>query len=1449
MSWGLSSSKSRNAGVSEASTPSKDNLSAPRLVDDAQRTPTITSISSQPPVLPRTATSGTFDNIDVPGAWPATPAVASTSTPAGNQVEAVSSVREIKDADQSTTESDVREDLEERDRVDNDLAPPRPIGKHQPSWDPFNATPIAEEQGSAYDTRPEQKAYPFPAATLVNEAEKLSVASPIAHVGHSVQETGPIEQRDSVKDDWVIVPPHEANDVEKGQINPAGIMHRGRGDSFDNTNRTATRSKNNSPQKSLRGSIASRKDREHSAEPQSPAVGNEQEGSQRDSTFLPPIRRTSAFGFKFGSRHSKQRFPIDDDDEDFVVGNAQGDAENDASKIGAGATVGPTSHEVRQDDHHAPLRHERRSLQQLRQEDSGYSTDQPVLQSNDPTILGTSAPLRSVFPTDPDRRQSLDERSRRGSNETARPPLIQASSSEYSQRSMASHGSDTVQRSDSSSHLNASRTSQDAWRPNFVSTGISSPPPQDVPAPGFAARQSWDGGRPRGASGSGQSFTSRPDVPVNERPWAPGPARPFDQPPSAAQRYPGLFKSSVAPVPDNTNVDHDDMPAHYYQQPLPREAAFLPRQSTNEYQLPGVGPDEYRKTPRRNSSLLRELGGRLSRATSRERRNSVSRDDDYGISRPRNDSRVDDDADSSIVSEEVADKKRRRSSFFLGLGRSSTGISDAPKSRENITAQPSGSRADLANTPNEPSPLAPQKPAGLEEKKKSFFGSGSSEQKSKANKLSRGSISSVPEPSPTATPTKKKRFSGLTGFFAAKPASREGTPDRPQATRQLSSNERQPLESPQLSRFPTLLQGPNREYTPPQQQYQQGPPVHPQGPPQQNVQDPNKVQGSQNVAKQGSRNFLSKAQNGVSQQDGQRSFSQPVQQESQPRKASRTRRSSGAGLFSGFLGRKQSSQDDGRSDQAPISQPQYSGPPRTYSGVDDSQFTGRQVSQEPGSSQSPFQERGRQVSREPAYDSVPIPGGYSLVRAQAGQPAPTEYDPRGTRFQQPGRFSQDYQSQSPIHGQSQFPQAYGQSQESNSPRSTPTLGVETQPRSNQNFSHIASQDAQYVNRNVPKHLQDNNSTRSPVDAGDQQTPYQLSLPGDITDPVNANCTPTSPHSDRIGSHLPTVLAHQAGQNASISRLQPQIRQPDSPASRALPEDTVFSPVVQGVDDLPPPPPPKDGGNQTLAPDHSRQPSGSSYLTSFDLNRSGTHRTAVSVVSGLSDSQVGSSGVDAVTPRRASLDRSALDSVAIPPRDPRHVLPTSPTPPSPITTLSRGGSPALSHSNENAGNVKTTVLEAPRRQSLDLYDASPLVPQAPRASGQTAPGNRSRPETPRLSIHTGAPSPGFPAGQNQPQQQTGSNPRPNAMSEQGRSLSELEGTKADGFNMRIPSQQQHSGEVEEKIFYDSQSGMRGAPYGKEEEGVSMSATSYPGQEWNPYGNGAWDDSDEGEGKKR
>lgn len=201
----------------------------------------MTSISSQPPQLPPTTTGDTFGSGSFSGSRNTSPPLPPPiNTQLHQQNEPFASVREIRDADQSTTESEINEEVEDRDRVDDSLAPPRPIGKHQPSWDPFNATPIAEEQGSGYDPRPNQQSYPFPISPTQHQPSKLLVSSGIVSKDDRTDSRDGnlhdgVEDQTSIKNDWVMVTPEAEIDknVSKPDIPPQSIMHRARGSSYE----------------------------------------------------------------------------------------------------------------------------------------------------------------------------------------------------------------------------------------------------------------------------------------------------------------------------------------------------------------------------------------------------------------------------------------------------------------------------------------------------------------------------------------------------------------------------------------------------------------------------------------------------------------------------------------------------------------------------------------------------------------------------------------------------------------------------------------------------------------------------------------------------------------------------------------------------------------------------------------------------------------------------------------------------------------------------------------------------------------------------------------------------------------------------------------------------------------------------------------------------------------
>ncbi|KAG4443857.1 hypothetical protein IFR05_000623 [Cadophora sp. M221] len=982
------------------------------------------------------------------------------------------------------------------------------------------------------------------------------------------------------------------------------------------------------------------------------------------------------------------------------------------------------------------------------------------------------------------------------------------------------------------------KESQVEWRPNRPrvvtkpsQSSYSSESYSKEMALSAARTNSWDTQPPpRGYSGS-SSYMQRQDSQFSEKGgWAsPQQSKPFEQPPSSAQRYPELFKPGQQQSAVESPRDAD-LPAHYYQAPISRTQAFLPRQQTNEYQLPGVGPPEEPPVnpARRNSGFLREIGGRLSRASSRERRNSISRDQDR-LSPERGLESRGEYAESSVMSEDGQEQKKRRASFFGHLSRNSYSGQSPPKSRESVIAHHAGSRTDLLVTP-QPSPV-----------KRSFFGGSSSEQKSAPKKLIRQSTTGTMD-----SPAKKKeknRFSALGGFFGKpSPAAKALVQQRPQATRELSYSERQPIESPQ----PELQQ----QHTPSR------------------YQTPDKAQIR--AESQSRRGVLSRLSSSVAP---------PTEKEKE-----KSRRPSAAGLLNGIMGRKSYQKERGSDDsRSQGSQPQVGPQPllsQTYTDLqepeppnqrqrNESPFQHQQSQDEQYHQQQqvqsrsqlreiPFQDpslitqdRGRRVSREPQYDSVPIPGGYSLVRGQGAMTVPTEYDPRGlSRLQQQQgqqqvdpRYIQSqaqYQSQQQTPNQGSrlsyqnanlSPQGQGQ-QQTYSPQHT------EQPRSQGPLSHPQAQLGaletyrDYANSNPRISREDILARSPPKPLIDQQRPYQISLPGgeiEDDDEIVSTTPSRSQHANLNPNNSASAsTTGRRPQHDNIVRLQqPVLRHPESPAGYPLPEDTVFSPVNPTAVDFPPPPPPKwpshldahpqfqvQYQNQQHHPGHDRHVSlsASDLDIDGDLDRSNTRRTAVSAISGISAPRPRSGGSQngaGAGEGRGSLSVPAQDEVGMRGgvAGGRGVSP-SPTPPSPM----------------EGDEVRRTDVEIPPRASMeDLYNASPRLPRS--GGGFAEPiGNGN--------------------GNGHGNGHADVNARPN-----GKENTRLDIPREVSRERGYQGNRNGNGGVkhpEEKIYYDG--AYRGQAQGVGQDGpaeledheTSMSATSYPGQEWNPYAMGAWDD---------
>lgn len=1372
------------------------------------------------------------------------------------------------------------------------LGIPAPITKNQPSWDPFNATPIAEEEGFQYDDHPKQQPQ-----VMHSAAQPKALAVP-DDVGSKSERSNSgdaqfydAHEEPSDLNDWVIVSSAEANQAQpkaeseevpksepeeevyqapegpppsflkRQQTQPVadpeiakapqqlaiGMMNRpkekpkahpeseqevyqapeGPPPSFlkrqqeqavaepktakgpDPPTNVPSQShmqpklepEVSKPVEQPSASVLNRPRFSYEAPVQSQAPpyepqntshypsaqqnfvsGREQQHQQpeaeepsRNASFkgLPPIRRTSTFGLGFGPRKGKQRFPIDDEEE-LSSPQSQDNIGSRNYEAEIGAVAAYANHEQKEQLHQ--VHHTTASTNLAEQ-----------------------------------RKASMDLP---GANQLE---LNQANSSDYSQRTIKPQnepqpGFQAPQATDVPPE--GFRMSQDAWRPNAVS-----PPAQTSPTrysgaaispqrPSIEMQRSMESQRNRALSDASQT-TQRPDIQYNDhgpRPIVNQPIRPalYDQPPSSAQRYPELFQTQQPSPPDLGRGG--ELPPHLYQAPIPREAAFLPRQQTNEYQLPGVGPPVEEPRPdrsRRNSAgFFKDLGGRISRGTSRERGMSPAR-------RPV-DSRGYEYPESSIASDEAQEQQKRRSSFFGNLNRASTSGLGPPQSRESIVAHFPGSRTNLLGT-------LQQSPVGA--RKRSFFGTASpSSPKAKANKLSRSSTSGMSD-----EPGKKKRFSGLSSMFSrtGNPSPRTSLQDRPQAVRQLSNNERQPLESPQFD-----------------QRQSPRPP-----PPSQNNRGPSQQ-----------RQLLTKLSTGGDP--------------SKPREDSKTRRTSASTLLSGIMGRKSEHKDRSKEDsssqgtRSQASQPQYHPQPvplgQTYTDLQEESPQAppgpppQQVHQpqpmryQEHPPQAQPKERGRRASREPPrefprepprepqYDSVPIPGGYRLVRGDGAMTAPTDYDPRGlARFQQAQQDPRYMQQQQPrgIYPQSQPPLQGGpqrpsyEQQAPHHPQPDRRASQGTKPPA---LSAVETYE-NYTKRTSPRLSREDLLARSPArEQPGQQRPYQLSLPEDGNDrdhrPNRLSKSPPviSPSGSMRSPQSQSNAQTPVKKHDAIQRLQqPVLRHPESPAGYPLPDDAVFSPINEAARDVPPPPPPKWPSH--LDAQHSRTPN--QHISSQHLNlepeldRSNTRRTAVSTVSGMSGPQ--SAGLH--PPRKES-------------EGGREITP-SPTPPSPAYTPEREQSPPRYSADEkelerglsggerelergrmlgDGERIRTTQLN--RGPSPDLYSASPRLPPTNQGFNAQENSNHSNSNL-GTSNGNGHASPSTQYGQGTPS-----------------------GKENDPASRRLAElQQQKRKAQEEKIYYDAETGEEGH-HDEEGEGVAMSATSYPGQEWNPYLAGGYEDFD-------
>lgn len=830
-----------------------------------------------------------------------------------------------------------------------------------------------------------------------------------------------------------------------------------------------------------------------------------------------------------------------------------------------------------------------------------------------------------------------------------------------------------------------------------------------------------------------QSTIARRDT-QEERTWRNSWAQ---QPPSAAQRYPDLFKQPAsARLPDD-----EDLPPQYFQSGIPQVSAFTPRQQTTEYQLPGVGPppDEERPRSRRNSGFFKEIGERI-RSASRDRGNSISQDRALPGDKNTHDTREYDDSDSSIASEDEKVQKRRNS-FFAGFNR--TSISGAASTHESMVAHPASSRHDLSLTPQTTSPSTPN------DKKKSVFrNSVPAEPIPPVPPLPKPNRLAVLAASAEEQPGKKKRFSGLSSMFgksnnhASKASISESAQARPAIEpppEALLSKQSQILGTGAHSNPRTFLS----KLT---------------------------ATGETTHSRQESKNLKSKL--GIGSDS------------SQPRRETKTRRPSGANLLTGIMGRRGTQQEqpeETSSIRSKIGPPIYHPPAflvaRTYGNIPGQQTVAQNPQPAPPSQPQNAQpadgerDRGRRMSGVRHQPTVSAPNGFALTRGEGANSTPTEYDPRGlNQLQQAdSRFTQGRQNSGPLSG----PQLHINVQ---------TTAQDTARSQGSRSPNLTIESSDGSQRRDPRRAsRDDILARSPARSPEgQQRPYQLTLPDNLQDGISqpapmANDVPIiSPPRKGRNSVVP-LSSPETAQVAIFQQMgHPILRHPQFRAPSPLPDDDVFSPANSK---------PKEIKLQNAIETNSKLDRGNKMQSVLDRRARAPNKT-------LRETDV-----------LAAADALQKEMGA------RLEITPSPSPPIESIPLPRWGKkehePSRDSGNRtlNIGEMRIPIPDP--RPSPDLYSASPRL---------------AKPTPPSNSDNEGV-------GKDDKE-----------VDEEAKNGSRSSGQLAELDDPESHMLRRARGPGEEKIPAE------GLLDVEDHEPVTMSATSYPGQEWNPYAAGGYEDFD-------
>ncbi|KAK2771322.1 hypothetical protein CKAH01_14382 [Colletotrichum kahawae] len=777
-SWGISvGTRSSPRAASHAHSASfSGSLSGP--APGPQTIPEHPASRTPPPQLPQTSRISPFDALTQEkqaSAWapprPQTPKHAA-GVSRDSESEPVSPVSDTQPIS-APNHHDNADDGETFVNGTGDLQVPRPIGKTQPSWDPFTGTPLVEEErfemGQSRDLSPHIQHVPH--------------AAPAAQF-----QTASTTKNARSDDDWVVVSPQSAPSEQVFVLSPESPElvrsfqpTESSREVFDNEDgsdiATGGGASSDAQQVSQQGRARLRHHTQHEVLQQEQDQDQNQKtqqqnqlqtrqqlpsqqqsvSPQRQASFvgLPPIRRSSTFGINLTKR-AKKRFSLEEDDDvdsQVIVSSPVATVTTSQAMIDANT---PSLHQYVGRDVSARFAQPARIETGLSASRKDSAMSHQVISATS-TQAATLATESTGVAWGDDEKRALDPR------HSFRPggPTPHPIDTKLEQAGRTSGGPPLGMRSQ-----------QGVVSPTIGGNPIQHLPPQGpwkleeshLSEPLLPASRNRLSGSPASPHQPFFGFDKETGVPsptvLRQETQLPPRQKFSEVPPSSAQRYPGLFTPSphgqpnpVSPVGPRSSYDLGH-------QVFPRDSSSIQRSYTADFEVSSVelSGDDERGRKRRSSGFLKEIGDRFSRPSSRERQSFEEDEVDQIGHLADSADRTRDTVSNMAAGEAQSGRQKRRSSLFLNLRGSKPSDTGSQQRQEGEAATPSPKAS-----PN-PASAQFQPPAGPAERKRSWLGSAANDSSAALPTLSRSSTSTAGNDQaggPKAPP--KKRFSGFAG--------------------------------------------------------------------------------------------------------------------------------------------------------------------------------------------------------------------------------------------------------------------------------------------------------------------------------------------------------------------------------------------------------------------------------------------------------------------------------------------------------------------------------------------------------------------------------------------------------------------------------------------------------------------------------------------------------------